>query len=362
MLVMHIVESFSAGVYKYINQIVNHLPREQYSHLIVHSIDKLTPQYYQKEFQNNVKFIYISMDKGINIREDIKVMRLVKEIVSFYQPQVIHLHSSKAGFIGRLAVSSRKTKLLYTPHGYSFIMKEKSYLLLLLFYLCEFFLSNIRKSKTIACSETEFKHAQRIHLFSKPLLVRNGTTIDRNNQLGTKKEVLILGVGRLEIQKNPELFVKVIALIKKKHPNVKGVWIGEGQLRDKCIKLNEELQAQVVFKGLLPQQDVYTYMLNSRILIQPSKWEGLPFTIIEALSIGLPVIASDIDSHREIIEDGHTGFLANNEEDYVTSIDKVLSNEQFSNMISQKAKTKHSVMYSREVFIEKLNELYNDPI
>lgn len=360
MVIMHIVESFSAGVYKYINQIAYHLPRDQYYHVIVHSIDKLTPQNYKEEFPNNVDFIYIPINKGINIRDDIKIMKHIRVIVSDYQPQAIHLHSSKAGFIGRMAVSSRKTKLFYTPHGYSFIMKEKSLLLVMFFYLCEFLLSNIGKSKTVACSESEFKHAQRIHLFSKPILIRNGTSIGKHRQPAKNNEVLILGVGRLEIQKNPELFVRVIAIIKKKQPNVKGVWIGEGQLREKCIRLNEELQAEVDFKGLLSQQEVYTYMLRSRILIQPSRWEGLPFTVIEAFSIGLPVIASNIESHREIIEDEQTGFLANKEEDYVTSIEKLLSNEQLSNMVAQKAKKKHNALYSIDVFIEKLKRLYND--
>lgn len=139
-------------------------------------------------------------------------------------------------------------------------------------------------------------------------------TIDRREsraKLGLPPEApVIAGVGRLNPQKNFSLFLEIAAALSAEMPGVRFLLAGEGPeeplLREQASTLG--IADRVVFAGYV--SDTRLVYSASDILLMPSRFEGLPMTLLEAMAMGLPVVASNLDGIAEVITDACEGFLA----------------------------------------------------
>jgi len=355
---MHIVESFGGGVFKYIVEINRALPIDEFQHIIVHSIDPFTPKNYKEYFNENTEFYYINMNKKSNLFKDLRSIVSVRRLIKNTNPDAIHIHSSKAGFIGRLAcLNIKNKKQYYTPHGYSFIMTNLNKVKKWIYYTAEYFLTNIGNCSILACSKSEYRYGCKLAFRNHVFLLENGTSMDIDPEYRWNSR-MIIGIGRLVEQKSPETFIKVIHGVKKERPDIQAMWIGDGPLKDHCQQLNGDLQTDIKFIGSLSQIEVYKYLKDSTIFLQTSKWEGLPFTILESLALGIPVVASNIESHCDVIVDGENGYIANDLVEYREKIVKMLNDESLANRISYNAVKSHKSLYSIEKFQKGIEELY----
>lgn len=120
---------------------------------------------------------------------------------------------------------------------------------------------------------------------------------------------LVLTVGRLSLQKGYENLIHVVPHIVKEFPNVKFVWVGEGEERDYLVnKVGEYgIEDKILFLG--HRSDVPSLLKAADLFVFPARYEGLPFALLEAMAEGLAVIASYASSIPEIIEDKVHGLL-----------------------------------------------------
>lgn len=353
---MHITESMGAGVLKYLTEITSNLAG--YDHSVIYSCGIDTPENIESIFRPEVRLINCQMVKGLNWKKDLRSLREIRSILNEVNPDIVHLHSSKAGFLGRLLVFLYpRIRFFYTPHCYSFLMSDKSKKRQLLYWFAELLLSQSR-SKIVACSRSEYRYARQLSWFRKPILVENAMRDHGKYTAPHSYTNTIIGVGRLVEQKNPLLFIELVARIREEHPEVKAVWIGDGPMRRRCEAYNIRLNAQVTFAGALPFEKVIEECLQAAVFLQTSKWEGLPFTIIEAFSCGLPVVASDIESHRDLISHSENGYLAGCEQDYIRSLSEVLTNTQQRERISARARESYLSRHTIEMFLANMNEVY----
>lgn len=164
--------------------------------------------------------------------------------------------------------------------------------------------------------------------FGVPLVdiktIYNGTTLevessDENRaarraellrEFGLDKEAkLLLSVGRLCEQKGYHVLVPAIADVVKAHDQVKFLWVGDGEDKQKLLTMLQSngLEDRVLFLGR--RNDVMRLMLGSDLFVFPTLTEGLPFVLLEAMAAGLPVVATDASSIPEIVRDGTHGVL-----------------------------------------------------
>jgi glycosyltransferase involved in cell wall biosynthesis len=129
-------------------------------------------------------------------------------------------------------------------------------------------------------------------------------------QLNVGESLRVLGVGRLEDQKDPFWFVDVVAAMSKLS-NVRGEWLGEGPLLEPAKEYAERSGAPVVFHGFSP--DVVGALDACHGLLVTSRWEGLPLVILEAMSRKRPVAATDVGGVRTLLGDGRGVLLTRNE-------------------------------------------------
>lgn len=237
-----------------------------------------------------------------------------------YRPDVVHLHSSKMGALGRVAFSGRK--VIYTVHGFDsmrvafrrFLFVEK--LLAKRAYriigVSRYDLKGMRLEKInghldmIYNGIPDFKEEQSSQEFDKDL-------IDKLSSIRSRYEKVVMCIARISPQKNVDLFLQTAGLL----PSYAFLWIG-----------NEEevgnAADNVFFLGSAPF--AYRYLSFCDLFVLPTRYEGLPVSILEAFCMGKPVIASGVGGIPEMIRDGVNGFALDNDAAlFVRHIDRVLS-------------------------------------
>lgn len=301
--VLHITEPFAAGVYNYVKEICGFFNSEiEFESYVIYSPNRNGTDFDKiaKDFSKRTTLIQLSMSREINFWADFRAtISLMKEIRKI-KPDVIHLHSSKASILGRIAsVFYRKADVYYTPNGYSFLRQDIGNRKKKIFFFIEKWITKLFGGTTIACGDTEFEHAKKI---GKAKLVRNGVSPKElaKFKIKTKKDKFKVGtMGRLSPQKNPVLFNKIALNLTK----IEFIWIGAGQLETELTSPN------IKVTGWKSHSEAMEIVNTFDVYIQTSLWEGLPFTIIEAMALGKPVIATSVVGNKDAVKKGYNGYL-----------------------------------------------------
>ena len=153
----------------------------------------------------------------------------------------------------------------------------------------------------------------------KIVMIPNGITpvpitdVDRRSvrrELGfAENDIFLLSVGRLVYQKAHEYLVAAMPVVVKEMPNVKAGICGDGVLRPELEAQIRSLKLENKVKLFGMQADVTRFLAAADIFILPSRWEGLPIALLEAMSAGLPVIATRVEGVDQTVEHGVHGLL-----------------------------------------------------
>jgi len=358
--VIYVVESFASGVYTFLAELSSSIALE-YEVVIIYSLRKETPKNFKEDFSNNIRFIEIDMCRGLNIYKNIKSLVQLIIILKKEKPQVIHLHSSKAGFLGRLACKINRfdmNKVFYNPHGFSFLQRNESNFKRKLFYTLESVAGKLGGC-IIGCSQGEMEQAKKIS--NKCININNGINLKKideilrennlNLNLDVKHKLRIGTVGRICHQKNPELFNEIAS----GYPQYDFIWIGDGALKSKLLSEN------IKVTGWAQREDVIKELLNIDIFILTSLWEGLPISLLEAMYLGKPVIVSNVIGNRDVVQDKINGYIANDLQEYIKIINYITENEIVYD-IEFKTKVKLSVLEKYEIkqMINSYIKLYEE--
>jgi glycosyltransferase involved in cell wall biosynthesis len=315
--VLFIVESFSTGVYAIVRDVSCNLNKDNFDVLILHSLRDDSPSNYEKDFQQqNIKLQYLSMG---SIKDYFSSIKNIKNVINSFKPDVIHFHSSKAGFLGRLSIKNKKTyKLFYTPHGFSFLRTDVGAIKRSIFFQLEYWINKVTPSKIIAVSKGEQEQALKIT--NNILIINNFINIeDFKFDNDFADDGFIVTCGRITAARNPYLFNE----IAKSLPKLKFKWIGDGPLRNVIDAPNIEVT------GLLARNDAIKHVKDSLIYLQTSLWEGMPVALLEAMASAKSVIASNIIGNKDLVTHNETGLLCDLETSkFVESIKELNKNKK----------------------------------
>ncbi|MEL6431406.1 MAG: glycosyltransferase [Planctomycetota bacterium] len=245
--------------------------------------------------------------------------RAIAGLVSYLQPDVVHTHSSKAGVLGRRAsIRTGVGARVHTPHTFAFLFdalfsRPKRALIRRI----ERSLAR-RSHAVVAVSESERATIAASGVVPDELLHCAPNGIDP--MPFEAAEPLDLGafgldpdlptaavVGLVYGAKGQDLAAK--ALRSAQTDGLQLLFVGPGELdrlRDECRALGIERRVAIVGA----RSDVPRVLASVDFLVLPSRWEGLPYVVLEAMAARLPVVATPVDGARDLVEDGRTGFLA----------------------------------------------------
>ncbi len=298
-----------------------------------------------------------SLRKIFNISELSKAYKQLKHEVETNQYEIVHTQSPIGGVICRLACrKARKlygTKVIYAAHGFHFF-KGAPLKNWLVFYNVEKYCSKFT-DLLITINQEDYKNAQKFK--AKEVVYVPGAGVDTNKfvassdgrerirkELGIDDETtVLLSVGELIPRKN---HVEVLEALKQmkdagKDYKIKYLIAGRGKIAEELQnKINElGLQDQVQMLGF--RSDVADVFAASDIYVFPSHQEGLPVALMEAMSVGMPVVCSRIRGNVDLIEEGVGGYLFDSKDasTLVTALDRMMAKAE----IDRRAMGSHNV-------------------
>ena len=253
-----------------------------------------------------------------------KAYKQLKEIINKNEYDIIHCHTPMGGVITRLAArKARKsgTKVIYTAHGFHFC-KGAPLVNWMIYYPIEKLLSRLTDCLITINSEDyelairkKFKTGliKRVHGVGvntdhfKPINEQQKMKLRKQYDF-QENDFIMIYVAEFNKNKNQQLLLHALALIKDEMPNCKLLLVGDGPLLNTCQEKARELNISDIVSFLGYRTDIKELLQLSDLAVASSLREGLPVNILEAMACGLPVIANDNRGHRELVFNEYNGM------------------------------------------------------
>ncbi len=352
--VLHATECAAAGTLNVMIALTRELAQAGTEQMVVYSERLETPPDVEKLFPAGVTLIKLPAARGTHMRFVTHLWRTLRYALDQWHPDIIHLHSSKAGFAGRLALSTMResVQIIYSPHGLPFLDPERP-LRNSLFKALEMLAARTRAT-SLGCgrSEAELLSAlsgDSVSALENPVEDRF-FAIERQRQ----PSPVVVSVGRLSRQKAPERFAFLTRSLREQLPGARCIWVGDGDAHYRT----ELLDAGCEVTGWIDSNEVVDYLSRASIYVQTSLWEGLPISVIQALAAGLPCVVHDCAGNRDAVSHGVTGFVAQSHADMKTYVVRLLADPVLREQMGAAARAEALRRFGAHAFRERVKQIY----
>jgi len=286
---------------------------------------------------------------------------------------VLHTHGGVAGLYGRLAAKKAGIpEVVHTLHGIHYL-HYRNPLLKWAFIVLERRLSRSTDA-VIFVSQADLKKGMKLRLApaGKARLIRNGVDpavmipgFDRaakTNEFGSAGRPLVVAVSRLHRQKGLKHLLRAVPLIREEVPAVKVMIVGGGPLESRLASEVGRLRIGESVALLGERKDAHEVLAIADVFVLPSLWEGLPYVLIEAATLGKPIVATDIDGVREVVQNGETGILVppGDPGRLAAALILLLRDRDLAGRLGERAKRHIPPAFSLERMLRETEALYVD--
>ncbi len=251
----------------------------------------------------------LAMPRSIRPIDDARAALALRRTIRQLAPTVLHLHSSKAGGVGRLAaLGLRGLRVVYTPNGLATHLSQA-------FGFVERVLGHLRTDRLVAVSESEYREIAALGIVPRRNLTRidSGISLDDTRKMAgppsAPPEPTVLFVGRLTNQKDPLFAADASARVLTAVPTARFVWVGDGELRP-------EFTARLATLGITHRwtlvgwvDNPFPFVAASSVCALASRYESFGYVTLEAMALGKPMVATRVAGSSDLVESGETGFL-----------------------------------------------------
>jgi glycosyltransferase involved in cell wall biosynthesis len=344
MKIVHVAEAFAGGIVVFVKSLVENLSDDE--HIIVHGERAHVTSFtdIRKQFaRTNARFVrWHSAQRSINLSKDfaafLELYRILKRLKKQHQIDAVHLHSSKSGFIGRLACKLLGiNNVIYTPNGAPFLVgtsKVSNYIYKLLERIGSGF-----GGQVVCCSPSEQEEYEKVGISA--ITINNGIPFDRISGFDMEpanKKFCIVTSGRIINQKNPTLF-NSIARYFEEFKQFQFVWIGDGPQKELLTSSN------ITITGWLPGEDVARLISSANVYLSTANFEGLPYAVLEALALKKPVLLTDSVGNRDLVKSRLNGDLFKHHSEAIIKLLQYFNNASMLNIMGE-----YSAMHGKESF------------
>lgn len=368
--VLFICEAMGGGVRKHVLDILLKLDLSRYQAFFIYN-DQRNCQVFEDHMD-------ILRDRGIQLykvdelvrsmsvtndwRALLRVIRLIRQI----QPDIVHCHSSKAGGVGRMAAKWCGIRhILYTPHAYAFQDESLSRWKKQIYLTMERMLGRIT-SLTINVSEGErhFAIDHRLATASNSVLIYNGIEFSKRREQRRDNKLVIGTSARFDDQKDPWTFYHIAKAIVTEYNHVEFVYVGDGIYK-------QDIEQAIARDGLADrihlvgfQKNVMDWMESFDIYITTSLYEGLPYSLVEALSLGMPIVATDVTGNNEVVVEHYNGLLfeAKQVEQGVDKLKQLIDNPQRLQQYGERSRNLFNRHFTLDHMMRSLELAYQGSI
>jgi glycosyltransferase involved in cell wall biosynthesis len=300
--------------------------------------------------------------------DDLRMVRRLAAVVTRVRPQLVHAHSSKAGAVARLArVMHPRVPVLYTPHGFAFAGHFRFGAERLAYREVERALGRLTTRVVCVC-EAEARLARVVVPAKRIRVVHNGVPApayaspdERIREL-MRRGPVICTLGLLRAGKGVETLIDAAPAVLAEHPAVQfAVW-GEGSEREALLRRADErgVAAAVHFLGVTDAP--LSAMQGAIVFVMPSWKESFPYVVLEAMSVGLPIVSTDVGGVSEAITDRENGLLVapNDADALARAIGLMVGNSELCARLGTAAQQRVETHFTRQRMLTDLGDVYTE--
>lgn len=310
---------------------------------------------------NGVEMAYCSRDGQIRTvlqEKDIRFYPVknlskkeLKKVISDFNPDIIHAHDFRASIA--CSKFAKKIAVISHLHNNSPWLKKFGLKSIIYGWSCR------KYEKILTVSNSVFDEFIFGKYFkSKLICIGNPINVEvirkKADEFVYDKHYDICVCGRLTQQKNPFGTLKILS---KLSVDFSTVFIGDGELKEEVVDKIKELKLTDKVDLVGFQENPYPIMKNCKLLLMPSLWEGFGLVAVEALSLGLPVVCSNVGGLPTIVND-KCGKICNTENDYVNELNKLLSDKEYFKLKQIAANSRVASMSNCLKYKRGLEEIY----
>ena len=307
--------------------------------------------------------------RSINLISDLKVLFAIRKQIRSFNPHIIHTHTAKAGFLGRIAavLSFRRQLRVHTYHGHllhGYFGGFKTRLVILI----ERFLARFTDSLVAVGSQVrEDLLDTKIGNFEQYRVIGPGLEIgelpERVSSINSfnlpKDKFIVTWIGRAVPVKAPHRILEIATECELRGLRVQFVIVGEGPLLSDLKGLAKEKKLPVTFLGC--QSDIEKILSFSDLVLLTSENEGTPVALIQAQMAGIPVLATDVGSASEVMINGQSGFcLKYSAKDFADKIELLSRSADLRLSFGAAGESNARNNFSLRRLISDHTELYQD--
>lgn len=356
MHICHICSGMRGGPEVIVAQLANAQYNAGHSVSVVYSSKRDDVEKFKHLFPANTEYFAWDVERSVGIK-DFRAIKALRAILIRTAPDIVHMHCSKAGGLGRIAIRQLGIPFIYSPHGLAYLQSNIRWWERLVYFLAEWLLARLVDGPVVASSRGE-QVALR-HVYSRAPLIENGLDANRIVEIAglsppirpKTDRLRIVTVGRIEPQKAPDL---VVEIAKKLPADWEWLWVGDGELRSILEQCN-----RIELLGWQPREAVLATVQTADVFLLASRWEGMPFSLLEAMALGLPCVVSNVPGNKDLVESGINGYVCNTTEEYVKALSRIAENSDLRRRLGEGAQYAIQNVFSLRIALGKWAKLYD---
>lgn len=354
--ILYIITSMGiGGAEKLLLSYLEKLDKKKYEFYVCSLREK--PDDLASKLAKNAVVINLKIKNRFNPLIVLHILKLIRKI----RPDIIHTHLFQSRVYGTIAhLFYRRSILITQKHS---IVNPRKHSIFIFLEMISIRMNKvvIAISESVKSSLIKYEFVPQNKIFVLPNCIDNQSILNISDSVTIeKKDELIIGtVGRLEKVKGIEYLLLAMTIILTKFPNTKLEIIGDGSQTNELKKITENLGISNSVRFLGKFADVIPFYKRMDIFVLPSVLEGFGIVILEAMAMGIPVVATDVDGIKEVVLNGESGILVppKNHEAIANAVNYLIENLQVRERLITAGK-KRAGLFDVQDHLMKLDKLY----
>ncbi len=348
---MHVAEAFGGGVFEMVRLLAEESACAGHEVAIAYGVRPETPQDVPSRFSPQVTLLQTAWLRR-SLGAQLRAARQLRSFIAEWEPDVIHLHSSFAGALGAFALGG-STPLIYSPHGYSFEMRDYSRLRRGMFRAVEAMVAR-RVTLIGAVSLDEAKLVRDKLKHSRVTVVQNGIPeLDAPVQprMRSRRPPMAVTMGRVSPQRQPDACARILQEVREL---LEPRWIGG--FRANSPHAAGLREAEIPITGWIPRDAALEQLEQAELYLHWTAWDGQPLSVLEAMARDVIVVAHDIPPLRELLD---TRQLCQSEQDAAELIRRLMCQPALKEelLADQRARARQ---FGRQRMVDSWHRVYRE--
>lgn len=375
--IAEILEATTGGTRRHLFDLVTGLDPARFHVTVI--VSTLRDPLFQGDLERmrarGIGVIDIPMRRAIRPWHDVCALARIRRRLRQGRFDIVHTHSSKAGFLGRIAARLANIPvIIHTPHVFPFLMAGPGFRNR--FYAALERLAARYTTRLICVWRDEQKVAEEWRIIppGRVTVIENGidgealargqaSPLDCRSRYGVKAGELAVGmIGRFTAQKGHRFLIQAAQRVCESVPGVRFLLIGDGELKSDIQRMIAARGMAEQFRLLDQTDDIYSFYPALDLFVLPSLWEGLPYTLLEAMAFRRAVVATRVGGVGDVITDGVDGLLVPPADAYAlaSAMLALLENPTLRAQLAQAATQTVARRFQKATMLRHITSVYEE--